>query len=176
MSENLPKSNFYMHLPDLIEKEGGYKLINVKNDRGGKTYAGISARANPHWVGWNLIDQGDFDGANKAVAQLYKNKYWDSIKLDSIEYNKSAEVMLSSSVLSGSRTAVKLAQRAVGVHVDGIIGPNTLKAINSMLPRTFVALFSMERIKRFATICHLDNTQRKFFRGWVNRVIREAVA
>ena len=40
-----------------IAKEGGYKLINSskKGDRGGRTYAGISERANPKWEGWKII-------------------------------------------------------------------------------------------------------------------------
>jgi lysozyme family protein len=35
--------------------EGGY--ANVKNDRGGETYAGIARSRHPQWPGWTIVDQ-----------------------------------------------------------------------------------------------------------------------
>ena len=45
-------------IDEVIETEGGLKLINVKNDRGKQTYAGISRRFWPNWDGWKLVDRG----------------------------------------------------------------------------------------------------------------------
>ena len=165
-------ANFEKHIDDLIRKEGGYKLINVKHDRGGMTYAGISRKNNPQWNGWGYIDDG-IEVGDTAVQLFYKQKYWDKMFLDTCKSDAVASVLLSSCVLSGVRRASRMAQVAAGVKVDGYIGPKTLNAINTMEPRLFVALFALLRIDRFREIANRNKTQRKFLRGWINRVYEE---
>ena len=77
------------------------------------------------------------------------------------------------SVLSGPRTAVKLAQMASESPVDGIMGPNTLKAINGMDEQLFEATYALLRINRYREICNRDRSQGKFLKGWLNRVFNE---
>ena len=165
-------ADFEKHIDDLIRKEGGYKLINVKHDRGGMTYAGISRNNNPKWDGWQYIDDGR-PVPNDVVKQFYKERYWDRMKLGRIDSDAIASVLLSSCVLSGVRRASRMAQVAAGVPVDGFIGPKTLNAISAMEPRLFVALFALLRIDRFREIANRNKTQRKFLRGWINRVYEE---
>ena len=165
-------ADFEKHIDDLIRKEGGYKLINVKHDRGGMTYAGISRKNNPQWDGWQYIDAGD-EVPNNEVREFYAALYWDKMKLDGIHSEAVASVLLSSCVLSGVRRASRMAQVAAGVKVDGYIGPKTLTAINATEPRLFVALFALLRIDRFREIANRNKTQRKFLRGWINRVYEE---
>ena len=126
-------ARFSEHIGPLIAKEGGYTLTDTAEDRGGKTYAGISERANPDWPGWGIIDaQGiESPGVRDAVHARYRENYWTPIKGDEISSSKVAEVLFSSAVLSGPRTAVRLAQTACGVRADGMMGPVTLKRLNA---------------------------------------------
>ena len=166
-------ANFAHCIEPLIEKEGGYRLVDVEGDRGGRTYAGISERSNPHWYGWELIARNaHIEEMRPAVHSLYKPKYWDAIAADDIN-SLIAEVMFSSAVLSGPRISVKLAQRCCSASVDGIMGPETLMALQNEIPETFVLRFSLARIARYSAIVLDDPSQIKFLRGWVNRVLRE---
>ena len=44
-------ASFKKHIEPLIAKEGGYKLTNIKGDRGGRTYAADQRTCKPE-VGW----------------------------------------------------------------------------------------------------------------------------
>ena len=165
-------AEFLDHIEALIVKEGGYRLTDTPGDRGGQTYAGISRRSNPHWPGWAVIDAGG-EPERTVVHALYKTDYWDPLQLDEIDSGDLAEMLLSSSVLSGPGRAAILGQSAAGVEVDGRFGPVTVAAVNGMAWSLFEARFTLARIARFAGIADRDPSQRKFFRGWVNRVLRE---
>ena len=164
--------NFTLHIDPLIEKEGGYKLTNNTGDRGGLTYAGISRRANPDWHGWTDVDEGE-KPSNLAVSAHYKTHYWNPMACDDIDSEVIAGVLLSSSVLSGPRRAIALAQASCEAPADGVMGPITLKELNSIDPELFTTRFALARIARFSEIVRRDKSQEKFLRGWVNRVLRE---
>ena len=163
-------AEFNHHIEDLITKEGGYVLTDVRGDRGGQTYAGISRRANPNWSGWRYVDQ-DQTPPRDLVHALYRALYWDSMSLDDVS-DDIAEMLLSSAVLSGPRTAAKLLQAALGVTVDGVIGSQSTMALRAADPQLLEARFALARIARFNRIAK-DRSQLKFLRGWINRVLAE---
>ena len=45
-------SDFNIAFEKTLLAEGGYKLTDVANDKGGQTYAGITRRDHPAWQGW----------------------------------------------------------------------------------------------------------------------------
>ena len=165
-------ANFSKHIEPLIQKEGGYLDHTVKGDRGGRTYAGIASASNPDWAGWQYLEGGEHP-PKELVHNLYKRKYWDVMMLDDVKHEIVASVLFSSCVLSGHRTATRLAQTVVQATVDGAMGPNTMKAINAEDPEKFALAFAIARIARFSRIVQKNKTQRKFFLGWVNRCVRE---
>ena len=165
-------ADFRHFIEGLITKEGGYVLTDDPDDRGGQTYAGISRRAKPNWPGWPYIDRGEAV-PRELVHQKYKGDYWDVLCLDDITDEVVAECLFSSCVLSGHTVASRLAQIAADVKPDGHVGPVTVGAINDMPRRYFIALFSLARIARFADILEATRSQRKYFRGWCNRVLDE---
>ena len=166
-------ANFAEHIEKLIEKEGGYVDHTVKGDTGGQTFAGISRVHNPGWEGWKLLDRGQTPSPS-TVHAFYKPRYWDVMRLDDIKGYSRADVLFSSCVLSGPRTATRLAQAAADATVDGSFGPNTVKAVNAVEEELFVLRFSMARIARFSRIVAKNRSQGKFLRGWINRVLHEA--
>ena len=165
-------ANFSLHIPGLVQKEGGYISHQVANDRGGLTYAGISINSNPDWSGWQYVNANQHP-PKELVHSLYKAKYWDVMMLDDVKHEIVASVLFSSCVLSGHRTATRLAQTVVQATVDGAMGPNTMKAINAEDPEKFVMGFSLARIARFCAIVGKNRSQTKFLRGWVLRCLRE---
>ena len=148
------------------------KLVHIKGDRGGQTFAGISRRAHPNWEGWPTIDSGGTP-SRSAVELFYRAEYWNKIRGDVVQDQNVAEMLMSSAVLSGRRRAVKMAQMVVETKPDGSIGPKTLAAINQMDPDLFEARFSLMRINRYRRIVNNDRSQGKFLLGWCNRVFGE---
>ena len=154
----------------VVEIEGGYKVWRTEGDRGGQTCAGISRRANPKWPGWDFIDRGipaDDPEIVALIHDLYRNKYWNPIKGDDIRDQDLAIAMMSCAVLSGPATATRLMQLCVGTPQDGIMGPQTLDAINRQTDQgKTLGAFTLARIARYVAICENDPSQRKFFYGW----------
>ncbi|MCI1191476.1 hypothetical protein MOJ79_06435 [Calidifontimicrobium sp. SYSU G02091] len=158
----------------MIRREGGYVLHTVPGDRGGQTYAGISRRAHPQWSGWQSIDAGGTPSADE-VRSLYRQQYWRAIFGDLIEHQGVASSIFDFAVNAGVRVAVVLAQTVAGVTPDGVMGPVTLQALNSMRPDDFVARYALAKIARYVAIVKRDKTQAKFLLGWINRAL-EGVA
>lgn len=151
--------------------EGGYKLTDVKNDRGGQTYAGISRKFHPNWQGWYFIDKGETP-PSEMVRGFYKVEFWDKFQGDSITDQKVAEALYDFGVNAGVKTSAKLAQIITGVTPDGAFGPKSLQAINSVSPDIFVLSFAIAKVSRYANIVAKDKSQLKFLLGWLNRTLK----
>ena len=186
-------ARFEEHIDRLIAKEGGFVLTDRRTDRGGRTYAGISERGNPDWEGWKLLDnKPEFWNVRlrRLVHLRYRQRYWNPIRGDEIESDEIADALFSSAVVSGPRRAVTIAQYALGVAVDGKMGPITLAHVNAADPEVFAPMFALARIARFSRIVNADSetyrvvddegvqvatvkSQELNFWGWANRVLRE---
>lgn len=168
-------SDFEQAFEKMIRNEGGYRLHQVKADRGGLTYAGISRNYHPHWPGWHHIDGNDLDNAELTllVRDFYRENYWDRIKGDQIKEQEVAESLFDFAVNAGYRTAAKLAQLVVGATPDGIIGPKTLEKLNTIDAESFRVRYTLAKVARYAEIVNKDRSQSKFLLGWINRTLRE---
>lgn len=134
-------SFFKEALRKTLQHEGGYS--NDPHDNGGETYRGISRKYHKEWGGWVIIDSYkkqdlakiEFNNAlesdlelNEKVQDFYYSNFWKKNKLDEIENQNVAEFIFDFIVNSGR--AIKIIQKALNLVEDGIIGPNTIKAIN----------------------------------------------
>lgn len=157
----------------MIVAEGGYKLTDIANDKGGQTYAGISRKFHPDWQGWKAVDLGLIP-ASDLVRGFYREKFWEVVRGDSIIRQDIADSLFSFAVNAGTKTAIKLAQIVVGVTPDGAIGPKTLMAINGIDTDYFRAAFALAKITRYRDIVQRDRTQCRFLLGWINRTLKDA--
>ena len=157
----------------MIVAEGGYKLTDIANDKGGQTYAGISRKFHPDWQGWKAVDIGQIP-ATDLVRGFYRENFWEVVRGDSIMRQDIAESLFSFAVNAGQGTAIKLAQIVVGVTPDGAIGPKTLMAINGIDTDYFRAAFALAKITRYRDIVQRDRSQIKFLLGWINRTLKDA--
>ena len=137
--------------------EGGYS--NNSNDRGGKTQYGISSRWYPDEDIPNLTRE-------RANALLYRD-YWLAPHINQLP-DEFADIVFDNGVVQGQPSAIRNLQRALGIQVDGIIGPDTLNAISNAdenVRRNFIR----EVHRRNQNIVEQDPTQRVFLNGWTNR-------
>ena len=153
--------------------EGGYVLTNHAGDRGGQTYAGIARKYHPDWSGWAAIDRGETP-ATSLVRDFYRESFWEPVKGDQINDQRTAETIYDFGVNANHKVAIKLAQIVLGVAPDGVIGPVTLQALNTMDAELFKARYALAKLARYLEIVKRDPSQRQWLVGWCNRLLKEA--
>lgn len=166
-------SDFLPAYERMVVNEGGYTLSNVKNDRGGLTYAGIARNRWPGWPGWSYIDAGDTPPA-EMIRAFYKTNFWDPLSLSQLESQDVARTLFDFAVNAGPGTAAKLAQIVVGTTPDGKIGPKTIYALNNYDADLFLARYALAKLARYEQIITRDSSQKGFLLGWLRRTLKEA--
>lgn len=101
---------------------------------------------------------------------LYRRDYWGPAGCDAVPPAVKFD-LFDFAVNSGVRTAVKALQAAVGETVDGILGPRTLQAVQSMPADRLRLRFAAARLLHF-TEAH---SWPAYGRGWVRRVASNAL-
>lgn len=134
--------------------------VNDPQDRGGLTKYGIAKNANPKVDVQNLNLAG-------AMAIYYQN-YWIASKCHQLTHPITV-VHFDVAVNHGVGRAAQFLQGAVGVNVDGAIGPKTLSAVDCIHPATVIERISAIRAARYNAIVKNDPTQAKFLNGWLRR-------
>lgn len=147
--------NFDKAFERLIGHEGGY--VNHPTDPGGETKFGISRRSYPSEDIRNLT-------LERAKA-LYMRDFWGPAGCDTVPDGVKFD-LFDMAVNSGVRAAVKTLQMAVGETQDGILGPRTLQAVQSMPEARVVARFNGARLGFMASL----PTWTTFGRGWARRI------
>jgi len=143
----------------LIGHEGGY--VNDPADPGGETKFGISKRSYPGEDIANLTLE--------RAKQIYRRDFWsiaDALP-DGIRFD-----VFDMTVNSGRKATIECLQKAVGETEDGVMGPRTLQAINSMPAARLVARFNGARLIFMTDL----KTFQNFGKGWVRRVALNLLA
>lgn len=172
--------DFLQLMPIVFHYEGIYS--NNPNDPGGETFLGISRHYFPNWTGWKILDKINKsqiynwkinDIPKELMNEVYKfyyENFYLKLHLDKLPKIIRKSVF-DSSINIGKRNTIRFLQRVVGVTDDGIIGPITLKALNSIDPKLLLANFKLERIKYYTKICYKNRNLEKFLLGWINRTL-----
>jgi len=125
-------ADFLPAFEEVVLNEGGYKLTDIQQDRGGQTYAGISRKFHPHWPGWSYIDRGQVPPVS-LVRAFYKDEFWDRLRCDEIEDEGIAQSLFDFGVNAGWRVSAKLARYRDIVTRDRTQGRFLLGWINRLL-------------------------------------------
>lgn len=147
-------------------KAVGY--VNDKADRGGETKFGVAKNANPDLD----IPKLTWD----AAKRVYYRRYWLQAHCDELAEisPKLALMHFDAAVNHGVTRAIKMLQTAVGVTVDGDIGPKTIAAVklkcDSDGGAAMCTNLASQRRTFYNSIVQRDSTQSKFLRGWLDRI------
>jgi lysozyme family protein len=170
----------------VIKHEGYY--ANVEGDRGGETYMGIARNLHPDWKGWAIIDiyKKKVDGKIKwntkfnnleltsMVKDFYCQTFYKKYRIADIKNGSLQEIIFDWCVNSG-RWGAKGVQRVLNhqsdieLKLDGIIGKNTLAAINKCDPQELFWEVKQARIKYYYTISK-NGKNHIFLEGWLKRI------
>ena len=153
------------------------KYTNMRSDRGGATKFGITLAT------WKIVGY-DKNGDGKITAEdvkslsksdydrVFKRNYWDVCYGDKIINQSVANLLVDFAYNSGCSKAIKKIQKVVGTKEDGIIGKNTLAAINNFKQGQWV-LFDKLKIARITFLNDIvknDPKQEDNLKGWLRRV------
>lgn len=152
--------NFDQAFERLVGHEGGY--VNHPEDPGGETNWGITLRtARENGYTGRMIDM-----TREQAKAIYRTAYWQRAKADQYD-GAIAFQLFDAAVNHGIGQAIRFLQRAVGVADDGIVGPVTLRAVNSMPVTDVLARFNAERLEFYTKL----STWPTFGKGWARRIV-----
>lgn len=159
--------------PFILRWEGGF--VNDPVDKGGATNMGVTIGT---WrsVGYDKDGDGDIDvddlhllDKEDVIERVLRPHYWNRWRADEI-LNQSVANILVDWVWASGTHGIKRPQHILGVTPDGIVGPKTLAAVNSMDPMELHFRIKNDRIKFIDEICQRDPSQERFRKGWMNRI------
>lgn len=105
------------------------------------------------------------------VKDFYQTYFW---KYGGIESDEIAKRVFDMAVNAGSHVAVRLLQQALGsiVERDGILGVETLAAVNAAPPAKLVVAFQRARRGFYEAIAAKNPENEKYLEGWLLRCER----
>lgn len=158
-------------IPFILQWEGGF--VNDPDDLGGATNKGITIGAFTEYKkrkGQKAPTVGDLKNISDAEwHDVFKSLYWDRWKADEIKNQSVANILVDWVWASGSH-GIKRPQRLLGVKADGIVGKQTIAALNAMDAATLFKMIKDDRAKFIDEICKARPKNEKYRKGWMNRI------
>lgn len=160
-------ASFSLYAPKLKQYEGGF--VNNINDAGGATNCGVTLATFRQFYGNNKTVNDLKKMTNEQWTVIMKSQFWDKMKADSIKNQSVAELCVDWIINSGV-SRVKNIQAILGVTADGIVGPQTISAINAANQQQLHFKIKAARMK-FYESCVLNRPANlQFYDGWVSRL------
>ena len=160
------RPNFTESLAQTLKEEGGFS--NNPSDPGGATMKGITLATYRSFVARPDASVDELKNIDpKVVETIYYNRYWEPMKCNDLPAGLDAAVF-DFGVNAGTKRAIIVLQRVLGVADDGVIGSGTLEALDGLDVKKAISAFCESRrdfyrgLKLFPT----------FGKGWIARVDR----
>lgn len=163
----------------------GVHFVNDPDDPGGATNFGISLRfLNSIGLAGDIDGDGDVDADDiramtlERAGQIYIKHFWEDTHIDQLPPRLAVKVF-DMAVNMGPKQAIKILQRtlnAIGhtVAVDGVIGPQTLKAIDAGFAADHLMQKLMDDLRLsvgafYDLLVKKHPVFQKYQRGWQRR-------
>lgn len=166
-------ANFERFAKRLLRLEGGF--VNHSKDQGGPTKFGVVLST---WRehGYDKDGDGDIDIddirklTEDDARYIAKKIFWDYFNADLILNDSVAELIVDWGYNSGRKTVAMIVQRLVKIVDDGIIGPQSINAINCAQQEGLFDALKIERKVFLNNIIKRKPDQVVFYDGWMNRL------
>jgi lysozyme family protein len=150
-------------LAAVLRHEGGY--VDHPRDPGGATNMGITIGTLSDWLGRPATKEDVRNLPVSIAAAIYHKRYWMPVRGDALGLGLDLAVF-DYAVNSGPARAVKTLQAALGVDMDGVIGPKTLAAVATRKRPDLIAAVCARRMAFLRSLDTFDT----FGKGWQRRV------
>lgn len=157
--------------PFILKWEGGF--VNDPDDLGGATNKGITLTTYKEYKKRKGLSDPSVDDlkniSDEEWTEILRTMFWDRWQADRIENQSVANILVDWVWASGVH-GIKRPQKILGVTVDGIVGDKTIAALNAMDPMSLFFKIKNDRIKYIDEICKARPTNKKYKKGWMNRI------
>jgi len=173
----MSETRFEICLNAVLQHEGGY--ADHPRDPGGATNLGITRKTLARWRNvspWWALPKADVQGLGRAeAARIYRAGYWSRVNADQMPPGLDL-ALFDFAVNSGPDRAIRTLQGALGVLVDGAIGPLTLGALKTRMALEGAATLINALCDRRMSFLTRLTSFATFGKGWSARVtaIRQA--
>jgi len=159
------KDNFAACLAETLRHEGGW--ADNPKDPGGATMKGITIGTYSQFKG-RKVTKDELRAIPDADLQtIYRRNYWDKVRGDELPAGLDL-VAFDGAVNSGPSKGAKWLQTALGVPVDGAIGPQTIAAAQSTNAGQAIDRACDARLAFLKSL----KTWPEFGNGWSDRVAK----
>ena len=167
-SEKQRDELFEVAVEFVLKHEGG--LAENPNDPGGITKYGISHRAYP-----NLTPDQIRNLTKEQAKEIYKRDYWLPHRFYLIPSPRLAVKAFDLGVNIGPRMSIRLLQQSIRqlgffIDIDGIIGMQTVSALNKANPQEVLDAFLRHGTAYYQNLVQLNPKLKVFLRGWLLRL------
>lgn len=166
-------TNFEEAIIFVLRNEDPHLSGVVTEDSGGRTRFGIAERFHPE-LGDEFYN-GPAESALEIAREIYRRQYWAAILGDEIREQQIGTKLLDMAVNMGARQAIVLCQRAVNcvtdprIAEDGIIGTQTLIAINKSNPALLMSHLREACGNFYQHLAAVRPEAQQYLRGWMTR-------
>lgn len=158
-------------VPFILQWEGGF--VNDPDDLGGATNMGVTIGTYEAYCRKKGYPRPTIERLKNLTkenwAEIFKTMYWDRWRADEIKNQSVANILVDWVWASGSH-GIKRPQRLLGVKADGIVGKQTIAALNAMDAATLFKMIKDDRAKFIDEICKARPKNEKYRKGWMNRI------
>ena len=153
--------DFWEAYPILMDFEGHGTLADHPSDPGGKTKWGITEAT---------AKAAGFDGTMESLTlgtamSITQDRYWNAVKADQLP-EPIRYVVFDGAFHSGPAQSIKWLQKACRVAEDGVLGPQTLAAVQKNDPYILKARICGARLEFMTNLNHFT----VFGKGWTRRI------
>lgn len=152
--------------PFILKWEGGF--VNDPNDSGGATNKGVTLATYRRYKGKSASVDDLKVITDEEWTAIYKEMYWDKFKADEINSQAVANLIVDWYWMSGTN-AIKYVQRLIGADEDGIVGKQTLARLNAKGDGLVLDIYNCRK-DFYHRIVASRPSQKRFLRGWLNRL------
>lgn len=156
-------SRFHICAKRTAVAEGGY--VNDPKDPGGPTMRGITQATLSGWLGRPASVAEVVAVTEELAHEIYRANYWVPAGCDNLPIGLDYCVF-DFAINSGVSRAVKVMQRLVGVREDGIMGVQTLAAIDRSDLSLLIDRYQDARLAFMKSL----KIWGRFKNGWTKRV------
>lgn len=169
-------SDFKIACDYTIDRNEGTEYTDRPDDDGGPTKFGITLATLRQWDlmrGVANTQPSDVEVLTRDEAeQIYQEFFWKALALDRVTAQAPATAIFDLAVNLGERNAVIVAQRALGVRVDGVLGSITISKIEVLDSKHFIPLLIEQAAGYYAERVQLKPSNLSNLKGWIARAVR----
>ena len=152
--------------PFILKWEGGF--VNDPNDSGGATNKGVTLATFRKFKGTSATVDELKAITDEDWTAIFKDMFWGKCRADEINSQAVANLIVDWYWMSGTN-AIKYVQRLIGTTEDGIVGKQTLARLNAKGDGLAPQIYDYRKDFYHRIVANRP-TQKRFLRGWLNRL------